>query len=263
MDLGLKNKVGIVLASSKGLGKASALALAREGCNLALCARGGEALKNTADEIRKETGVAVFTRQLDVQNREMMRGFIQEVLEEYGAIHVLVTNSGGPPPGTSRSLGDEEWDEAVHSTLMVAINWSRAISPQMVKQEWGRIVHITSISVKQPIDGLILSNTMRVGVVGYAKSVSRELAPHNILVNTVCPGSYHTDRLKSLAETRAKAVGSTAEEAFKHMAADIPLGRIGDPQEMGDVVAFLASERASYLTGATIQVDGGVYRGMM
>ncbi len=263
MDLGLKNKVAVILASSKGLGKASAFSLAREGCNLALCARGGEALKQTADEIRKETGVAVFTRQLDVQNREMMRGFIQEVTEEYGAIHVLVTNSGGPPPGTSRSLGDEEWDEAVQSTLMVAIDWTRAVAPLMIKQEWGRIVHITSISVKQPIDGLILSNTMRVGVVGYAKSVSRELAPHNILVNTLCPGSFHTDRLRALAENRASATGSTAEEAFKHMAADVPLGRIGDAREMGDVVAFLSSERASYMTGTTIQVDGGVYRGMM
>lgn len=263
MDLGLKNKAAIVLASSKGLGRASALALAREGCNLALCARGGEALKRTVDEIRDETGVAVFSRQLDVENRELMRGFVREVIEEYGAIHVLVTNSGGPPPGTSRSLGDGEWDDAVRSTLMVAINWTRAVVPQMVKQEWGRIVHITSISVKQPIDGLILSNTMRVGVVGYAKSVSRELAPHNVLVNTVCPGSYRTDRLRELAEDRAKAAGSTAEEAFRHMAADVPLGRIGDPQELGDVVAFFASERASYLTGTTIQVDGGAYRGTM
>ena len=263
MDLGLKDRVAIVLASSKGLGKASAVALAREGCHLALCARGGADLKKCADEIRQETGVRVFTRQLDVENREMMRGFVQEVMEEFGVIHVLVTNSGGPPPGTSQSLGEEEWDGAVKSTLMVAIDWTREVVPHMVKQEWGRIIHITSISVKQPIDGLILSNTMRVGVVGYAKSISRELAPRNILVNTVCPGSYDTDRLRSLAQSRADAAGSTVEEAFKHMAADIPVGRIGDPQEMGDVVAFLASEKASYLTGTTIQVDGGVYRGMM
>jgi len=263
MDLGLQDKVALVLASSKGMGRAVARSLAREGCRLALCARGVEGLEKTAREIRGETGRPVLARPLDVEERPSMREFVRDVVKEYGTIHILVTNCGGPPPGGLATLSDEQWNRSVDSTLMVAIQWTREVSPILIAQKWGRIVHITSTSVKQPIDGLLLSNTMRAGVVGFAKSTSRELAPHRVLVNVICPGMTNTERLRELAKARAKEAGTTEEEAFRRMTAEIPLGRLGEPEEIADVVTFLASARASYLTGATIQVDGGAIRGLL
>ncbi|MHC4606169.1 MAG: SDR family oxidoreductase, partial [Planctomycetota bacterium] len=180
-----------------------------------------------------------------------------------GAIDILVVNCGGPPPGAGLDVPPEEWPRAVQSTLLPAIDWTNAVIPVMSKKKWGRIVVIMSISIKQPIDGLILSNTMRAGVAGFAKSISRELAPRGILINVVCPGSHRTDRLQALAEKRAKDAGIPLDEQWKLMAGEIPVGRLGTPEEFGNVVAFLASERASYVTGTTIQVDGGLYRGLL
>ncbi len=263
MDLGLQDKVAVVLASSKGLGLAAARSLAAEGCRLALCARGAEALAQAARSIWEEAGRPIFARSLDVEQREPMREFVKAVVKEFGTIHILVTNCGGPPPGLSLEMSDEQWDAAVRSTLLVSVDWTREIAPFMIRQRWGRIVHIASTSVKQPIDGLVLSNTMRSGVVGFAKTCSREFAPHGVLVNVVCPGLMDTDRLRALAEVRSRNAGVSAEEMLRRMTADIPLGRIGKTDEFASVIAFLASERASYLTGATIQVDGGAFRGMM
>lgn len=263
MDLGLEGKAAVVLASSQGIGRATARTLAREGCKVAMCARGAAALEAAAQEIRAATGATILARPLDVEKRAPMREFVRHVVKEFGTIHVLVTNGGGPPSGKPLDFSDDQWDDAVNSTLMVAVNWTREVAPILVAQKWGRIVHLTSTSVKQPIDGLILSNTMRVGVVGFAKTMSRELAPHNVLVNVVCPGFTDTERLKALTRARAQEARTPPEEIARRMTAEIPLGRIAEPEEIADVVAFLASERASFLTGATIQVDGGATRGLL
>ncbi len=263
MDLGLKDKVAVVLAASKGMGKASAMALAEEGCNVAMCARGEEALESARKEIEARTGKTVLAIPADVEKKEDRERFLDAVLKEFGTIHILVTNCGGPPPGLGMDLPEEEWEKAVQSTLLVPIHWTRAVAPLMIKQKWGRILNIMSISIKQPIPGLILSNTMRPGVAGFAKSMARELAPHGILVNTLCPGSTRTDRLRALAEKRAADSSTTVDAQWRKMEEEIPLGRIGTPEEFAAMVAFLASERASYVTGTTIQVDGGLYSGLL
>lgn len=263
MDLGLTDKVAVVLASSKGMGRASAELLAREGCRLAICARTRKDIEKAAREIREATGRPVLAEAIDVEDRAAMKRFLDAVLGEYGGVDILVTNCGGPPPGPPLEFTDEDWDAAVTSTLMVAVNWARAVAPVMKKRGWGRILNITSVAVKQPIDGLILSNTMRAGVIGFAKSMSRELASHGITVNNLCPGMILTDRLRALAERRAKDGKTTIDEVFRRMAADIPIGRVGTPEEFAAAVAFLAGEPARYITGATIQVDGGVVRGLL
>lgn len=263
MNLGLKDKVALVLASSKGMGLASALALAEEGMKVAICARTKSDVKKAAAEIEAATKRPVLWRALDVTRRKDARDMVAVVLKEFGGLHVLVTNCGGPPPGKPLEITDAQWDEAVTSTLMVAVNWARAAAPVMVGQRWGRIINITSIAVKQPVDGLILSNTMRAGVAGFAKTLAKELAPHNVTVNTLCPGLVMTDRLRELAGVRAKAWSCSVDEAFKRLTADIPAGRIGTPAEFAAVVAFLASEKASYVTGVTLQVDGGAFKGLL
>jgi 3-oxoacyl-[acyl-carrier protein] reductase len=263
MNLGLRDKAALVLASSKGMGFASAMALAEEGMKVAVCARTRAEIERAAAEIRSKTQRPVMARALDVEDRRAAREMVDAVQREFGGLHVLVTNCGGPPPGKPLELSDEQWDGAVGSTLMVSVNWTRAAAPVMIRQRWGRVIHITSIAVKQPIDSLILSNTMRAGVAGFAKTMARELAPHGITVNTLCPGMILTDRLRSLAESRARASGGTADEALQRMTAEIPAGRIGTPEEFAAVVAFLASDRASYVTGTLLQVDGGAYRGLV
>jgi 3-oxoacyl-[acyl-carrier protein] reductase len=262
MNFGLRDKVAVVLAASRGMGFASAKALAREGCRLAICARTRKDLENAAGEIEKQTEASVFRLPIDITKRAHMQKFMGAVKRKFGAIHILVVNCGGPPPGYPLDLTDKDYDDAVRSTLMVAIDWMRAAAPVMVRQEWGRIIAIESTSIKQPIDGLALSNTMRAGVAGFAKSLSRQVAASGVTVNTLCPGMIMTDRLKSLAEIRAKKAGVTVEEQFKRMTSEVPAGRIGTPEEFANVVAFLASEQARYVTGTVIQVDGGAYRGL-
>ncbi len=263
MDLGLKDKVALVLASSKGMGFASAMALAAEGMKVAMCARTKADLKRAAEAVKAKGRRPVMWRALDVESRRNAREFTAAVAKELGGLHVLVTNCGGPPPGAPSEITDDQWERAAASTLMVAVNWTRAAVPVMTRQRWGRIIHITSLAVKQPIDNLILSNTMRAGVAGFSKTMSRDLARHGVTVNTLCPGLVMTDRLRSLAALRAKAGKISAELALRAMAAEIPAGRIGTPEEFASVVAFLASERASYVTGVTLQVDGGAYRGTL
>ena len=241
MDLGLKDKVAIVLASSKGLGRAAAQSLAAEGARVAMCARGEAKLRESADAL------GAFWRAFDVRDEAAMKKFVADVQSKWGAVHILVNNCGGPPAGGAMDVDQKAWLEAIDANFLCAVRWSREVAPIMIRQKWGRIINIVSISVKQPIPNLALSNASRAGLVGFAKTLARELAPHNVLVNNVLPGTHLTDRVRELGPER--------------FGKDIPMGRPGQPEEFGPVVAFLASERASYICGTSLLVDGGAYAG--
>lgn len=262
MDLGIKDKVAIVGASSKGLGKAVALGLAREGVRLMLCARGKKDLDRAAEEIVSETGADVLAIECDVSKTADIQKVVDETVKKYKRIDILVNNAGGPPTGTFLDFTLEDWQKAIELNLFSTITFSRAALPLMKAKKWGRIINITSVAVKQPIDGLILSNTARAGVIGLAKTLSNEFGPHNITVNNVCPGRILTDRITHLASEKAKKEGTSLEDALTAMETDVPLRRIGKPEELASLVVFLASERASYITGTTIQVDGGLTKGL-
>lgn len=254
MDLGIAGKVAVVCASSKGLGRAAAEALAAEGARLAICARGEAALRAAAASMGRD----VFWRAMDVRDPEATRRFVADVVERFGGVHILVNNCGGPPMGPTLDFDDAAWREALDANFLSAVRWTREVVPHMKRQQWGRIVNIVSISVKQPIAGLALSNASRSGLVGFAKTLSRELAAHNVLVNNVLPGTHLTDRMKELAAGR----GETPERFAERYGRDIPVGRIGRPEDFGPLVAFLASERAAYICGASVPIDGGAYAGM-
>jgi len=276
MDLGIRDKVAIIAASSRGLGKAVALGLAEEGVlgkavalglaeegvKLTISARGKEALERTTEEIKEKTGAEVLAIQADVSNAKDIKRIVAETISTYSTVHILVNNAGGPPFGSFLDFSKEDWQKALELNLLSTINLTREVIPHMRKQKWGRIVNITSVAVKQPIDSLILSNTARAGVIGFAKTISNEFGRDNILVNNVCPGRILTDRIIHLAEERAKRDNKNLEEIINSMEVDVPIGRIGKPRELADLVVFLASERASYITGTTIQVDGGLVRGV-
>ncbi len=262
MDLGLRDKVAVVLAASKGMGFAVARALAGEGCRLAICARGKGDLERAARQIEAETTQSVLRMPVDVGRPADRSRFLGAVKRKLGTPDILVVNGGGPPPGSPLELADEDWEAAWRSTLKSAIDWMRACAPAMARQRWGRILAIESTSIKEPIDGLALSNTMRAGVAGFCKSLAREVAPHNVTVNVVCPGRILTDRLRSLAGTRAKKQGGTEDEVLRKMAEEVPAGRLGTPDDFAAAALFLASEPAKYVTGQVISVDGGVTRGL-
>ena len=262
MDLGLKDKTAIVAASSKGLGKAVALGLAAEGANVTVCARQPEVLGATAKEIRDATGSQVLAVQADLREAGDIRNVVRQTLDRFGTVHVLVTNSGGPPPGFFDDFGDEQWYEAVDSTLLGAVRFIREVLPVMQKQRWGRIINITSVSVKQPIDSLLLSNSIRPAVVGMAKTLAGQTAKENVLVNNVCPGWTRTDRVDQLLKARAAREGISPDQVYHTIAGDIPIGRMAEPEEFANLVVFLASERASYITGSTTAVDGGAIKGI-
>jgi 3-oxoacyl-[acyl-carrier protein] reductase len=262
MDLGLKGRVALVAASSQGLGKAVALGLAREGAILAMCARNGKTLNGAADEIRAETGTGVLTRALDVTNAQQVREFVADTVTEYGRLDICVANSGGPPSKTFRETTIEDWQHAANLNLMSTIYLAKETLPLMQERRWGRFIAITSVSVKQPVDGLILSNTVRAGVSGLIKTLSNEYGPYNVLVNNVCPGYTATDRLLSLADTIASREGVSPDEVQSRWTNQTPLRRVGQPEEFANLVVFLASERASYITGVSIGVDGGIVKGL-
>lgn len=262
MDLGLKNRVALVAAASQGLGKAIGLALSREGCKIAICSRDEGRVRSAAQEIAGETGGEVLPVRADVTRLEDIKGFVKTAVEAYGGVDILVTNAGGPPPGNFEDVGDEEWYSTYDLTFLSAVRLIRECIPYMKQKRWGRVVVMTSMSVKQPIDNLVLSNAVRLAVVGMAKSLVKDLAPYNITVNIAAPGFIATDRLKELFEARARREGTTREQVEAGVVSSIPMGRLGDPREMGELVAFLASERASYLTGNVIQLDGGMYKGV-
>jgi len=263
MDLGIKDRVAIVAASSKGLGRATALGLAREGVKLTICARDRNALLKTADDIVSETGAEVLPIVCDVSKTDEIKNLVQETVNKYSKVDILINNAGGPPTGNFQDFSLEDWQKAIELNLFSAITFGKEVVPFMKENKWGRIVNITSYAVKQPVDGLILSNTVRAGITGLAKTMSNELGKFNILVNNICPGRIFTDRITFLAKDRAEKTGKTFDEVIEQMGSDVPVGRIGKPEELANLAVFLSSERASYITGATIQVDGGLTKSLL
>jgi 3-oxoacyl-[acyl-carrier protein] reductase len=262
MDLGIKDRVAIVAASSQGLGKAVALGLAREGARLAICARTESALEAAAEQIRRETDAEVVARALDVTVHEEVRRFVGTVAERFGRVDICIANAGGPPSKTFADTTIEDWQAATNLNLMSTIYFAKETLPLMQERRWGRFIAITSVAVKQPIEGLILSNAIRSGVSGLIKTLSNEYGRYGVLVNSVCPGYTATARLVELSRKLAAREGVAAEEIVDRWARLTALGRVGLPEEFADAVVFLASERAGYITGVSLAVDGGLVKGV-
>src|SRR6202162_3406041 len=263
MDFGLKGRVAIVAAASKGLGRAVPAKYEKEGCEVAICARPPADLERAANEIGKANSRAIFWRALDVSKPEAVNAFVEEVDKKYGRIDICVTNAGGPPAKKFLEISLEDWRAAVELTLLSNVYFAREVLPRMQRRKWGRLITLTSVSVKQPIDGLLLSNSLRAGVAGLAKTLANEFGADGITVNNVCPGFTLTDRLEELVEKRAKDAGVDRQQMLKNMSAQVPAGRLGRPEEFAALVTFLASERASYINGTTITVDGGLVKGLL
>jgi len=261
MDLGLRGKVALVPASSQGLGKAVALAFAREGARLAICSRRLDAIEATAEEARR-LGAEVLALAADLTRAEDIANLVQRTVERFGGVDILITNAGGPPAGRFDDFDDAAWQAGYELTLLSAIRLIRAALPSMRQRGGGVIITMTSSSIKQPISNLILSNVFRAGVAALAKTLADELAPDNIRVNNVVPGRIATERVAQLDQANAARLGVDVETVRQSMLAQIPLRRYGEPEEFADAVVFLASERASYITGATLQVDGGMIRSL-
>jgi 3-oxoacyl-[acyl-carrier protein] reductase len=263
MDLGLKGKVALVAASSRGLGRAVAEELASEGASLVLCARGEAALRATGDAIVAAHGAPVLAVPADVGRRGEPERVVREGIERFGRIDILLTNSGGPPPGPFESLTDEAWQQATALVLSSVVAFCRAVLPGMKARRWGRILNVTSIAAKQPVDNLMLSNSLRSAVTGFARTLATEVAPFGVTVNNLLPGFTRTERMVELSEVTAKKEGITAEQALARFAAQVPLGRMAEPREFAALAAFLASERASYITGQSMAADGGWIRALL
>ena len=262
MDLGLKGKVALVAASTKGLGKATAMALASEGTEVIVNGRDKQNISDTVGEMKTKTGKSPFAVQADVTKPDDVDRMFHEIAGRFGTIHILVTNAGGPPAGSLDDFRDDDWMNAFQLNLMSTVRLIRNAIPFMRKQKWGRIVNIVSLTVKQPIDNLLMSNSLRTSVIGLAKTLSKDLARDNVLINNIAPYYVSTKRIDYLMEQTASRLGITKEDALQNIVKDIPLGRLGTPEEFGDVVAFLCSQKNSYLTGSTIQFDGGAYKGI-
>ena len=266
MDLGLAGKIALVAASSKGLGKACALGLAREGCSVVVSSRTPETVAATAQEIRGETDARVLEVVADMSKPDDIERLVRETVAHFGGLDIVVANAGGPPPGGIYDFDDQAYQDALNTNTLGTIRLIRAALPHLEARGGGSIVTITSAGVKQPIDNLLLSNVARPGVVGFVRSLATELGPKNIRVNNVGPGATRTDRIRETMERaveRALADGKTRADAEREMARDVPLGRIGEPEEFANVVVFLASPAASYVTGTTVVVDGGRTRPIM
>ena len=262
MDLGLKNRVALVAASSQGIGRATAECFAAEGCRVAMCARNPQVVHAAADRIRKRHNAEVFAEAFDVTDPTAVSRFVAAVAQQFGSIDICVTNAGGPPAKGFLSTSLEEWQRAVEMNFLSTVYFAREVIPYMQRKHWGRIVTLTSITTKQPVTDLVLSNAVRAAVVGLVKSLANEFGKDGILVNNVGPGFTATDRLKELAKARATSSGKSEPEIFEAWAADAPLKRLGEPREVADTIVWLASERASYITGQTVLVDGGAYKGL-
>jgi len=262
MESGLKGKAVIVAASSQGMGRATAAAFAAEGARVAMCARNEKQLQAAAEEIRGRHKAQVFAAPLDVTDGEAVQRFVQRVVEDFGGVDVCVTNAGGPPSKNFLSASLDDWRKAVDLNFLSVVHFARAVVPLMQKRKWGRFITLTSVSVKQPITDLVLSNAVRASVVGLVKSLANEFGKDGITANNVAPGYVTTGRLMELAAVRAQAGGIQPEDMYKKWAADVPLGRLGRPEEVADAIVWLASERASYITCQTLLVDGGIYKGV-
>lgn len=257
MELGIKGKTVLVTASSTGIGKAVADAFAEEGCKVAICSRDRKKLIEASRDIKNKFNIEPFWGVCDLNSHRDIENFYEAVKKQFGKVDILVNNCGGPVPGFFRDLSEEDWDNAFKQVLMSVVRFSHLVLPSMIEQEWGRIINITSVAVKQPVHNLMLSNSLRAGVTGFAKSLSNEFGKNNITVNNVAPGFTLTHRLYELAVDRAKNSNLSHEEILAEMAKDVPMNRLGGPEEIAATVLFLASQKASYITGTTIQVDGG------
>jgi len=263
MDLGLRNRVALVTASSKGIGKAIARGLGQEGARLSLCARDEATLAATTHELRS-AGMDILATPGDVSRPADIQRVVDATLAHFGRVDILVCNAGGPPPGDFLDFPDDSaWEKAFQQNLMSVVRLCRQVIPFMREHRWGRIITTTSISAKEPLKGLVLSNVMRAGVVGLVKSLATELAPDGILVTNVMPNMVATDRILTLARRDAEKAGVSLETVMKQYASNIPLGRIATPEEYAQMAVFLASERASYLTGISIPIDGGAMKSLM
>ncbi len=262
MDLEIKDKVAVVFAASKGLGKAAAKALAWEGCKIAICSRDEVNITEAAKEIADETGAEVFSQVVDVEQKKDIDSFIKNVAEKWGTIDILVNNAGGPPVASFEQTNDEEWLKWYNITFMSVVRAINAALPYLKQNRWGRIINITSSSVKSPVENLIYSNSIRLAVVGLAKTLSIELGGFGITVHNVAPGYHLTDGLERIIVNKVEQ-GNSREEVLKEWSQNIPVGRIGEPQDLASLITFLASGKAGYMSGTTIQVDGGLFSGTL
>lgn len=257
METGLKDKTVLITASSTGIGKAVAELFAQEGCRIAISSRSKENLLSTTQELKQKYSLEPFWSVCDLNKQKDIENTYAAVARHFGTVDILVNNCGGPTPGLFQQLEEEDWNSAYEQVLLSVVRFSKLVLPGMMAKNWGRIINLTSISVKQPVDNLVLSNSLRAGVTGFTKSLSNEIAKFNITVNNVAPGLTLTGRLYELAVIEAKERGKSHEEILVEMAKRVPLNRLARPEEIASVVVFLASRQASYVTGNTIQVDGG------
>lgn len=262
MDLGLRGKVALVAAASRGLGRAIANELAAEGAALAICSRDAAAIEAAGRTLAADHGGEVLARAADVTRAGDIAALVDAALERFGRVDILVTNTGGPPSGPFDTHDAATWRAAAESLLHAPLEFARRVLPGMRERRWGRILNVTSIAVKQPVDGLILSNSLRAAVTGWAKTLANEEARHGITVNNLMPGHTDTDRVRELAQATATREGITVEQVRARREREIPMGRLGTPREFAALAAFLASERASYITGTSIPVDGGWIRAL-
>jgi 3-oxoacyl-[acyl-carrier protein] reductase len=263
MDFGIKDRVALVTAASKGLGRGSALALAGEGCRLAVCARTRPDIETAAKEIAAQTGAEVAPFVADMSRPDDIDRLLEGIRSRLGDPDIVVCNAGGPPPGNFATIKIEQFLPAVELSMMSSIRLTYAAVPAMIKKGWGRIVYITSVSVKQPIPFILLSNTARAGLAGFMKTVAREIAHTGVTVNAVLPGTHDTDRVRQTAHTRAATEGMTFEEALRAQGGNNPMRVLGDAGDFGAVVAFLCSKQARFITGENVLVDGGAYAGLV
>jgi 3-oxoacyl-[acyl-carrier protein] reductase len=262
MDLGITGRVALVAASSQGIGLATAEAFAAEGCRVAMCARNDRTLHAAAEKIRRQHVAEVYAEAFDVTDPASVSRFVAAVASKFGSVDICVTNAGGPPAKGFLAASLEDWNKAIDANFLSNVYFAHEVIPHMQRKKWGRIITITSITTKQPVIDLVLSNAVRAAVVGLVKSLANEFGRDGILVNNVGPGFTATDRLKELAKARSAATGKPEQEFLDAWAADAPVKRLGDPREVAETIVWLASERASYITGQTVLVDGGMYKGL-